>query len=668
MRGPGLALLLVLAAALAAQPVLTFPPPKLAPPDDETRETIDLRVAKFGRAVEDLRTKGVGDPYLADVEMHLVAVRRVLKHEEFYPGTTKGLVAVLDQGLLRASLAARGESPWLLTAGQTSARAYRSRIDGSLQPYAVTLPADYGKARGKPYRIDVVLHGRDSGLTEVSFLHRHRGAKPAPAKLPGVQIDIFGRGNNAYRWAGESDVFEAVEHFFAVENMLKRGDLLDPMRVVLRGFSMGGAGTWHLGLHRPDQFVLLGPGAGFTTTHGYVGKMPEKLPDYQEACLSIYDAVEYAENVANVPVVAYSGEDDSQIAAARNIEARLKPLGLTMTHLVAPKLKHSFPPEWEKKAEAEYAKHAEHGRNAYPKKVRFVTHTLRYATCNWVELMALDRHYKQARVEAARTEGGFGVKTANVRQLRLGLWLGATREAVEVEIDGQKLTLSPYLSREGRLSVFLEKTGGKWAGVLPERMNIDRLRTPTKTAGLQGPIDDAFTAPFLCVRPTGTAWHEATHEYARKDLERFAHEWAKYMRGDLPIKDDADVTAEDIATKHLILFGDPSSNSLLAQVAPRLPLKWSAKTITLGGKDYDAAKHVPAMIYPSPLATDRYVVVNSGHTFHKEDFEGTNALLYPRLGDFAILGLVGDEKAPLAVKVETAGLFDEFWHLPGAGR
>ena len=514
----------------------------------------------------------------------------------------------------------------------------------------------------------MVLHGRDAGLTEVSFLHRHRGDEAAPASLPGVQIDIFGRGNNAYRWAGESDVFEAVEHFFAVENLLKRGDLLDPTRVVLRGFSMGGAGTWHIGLHRPDQFVVLGPGAGFTLTHGYVGKMPAKLPDYQEACLSIYDAADYAENVADVPVVAYSGEDDTQIAAARNVEARLEPLGLTMTHLVAPKLKHSFPPEWQKKAEAEYSKHADRGRPAYPKKVRFVTHTLRYSSCNWVELFALDRHYEKARVEASRLEDGFEVKTANVRQLRLGLWPGATREEVGVDIDGQKLTVKPHLTRDGNLFVYLEKAVGKWATVLPERMAVDRLRTPHKAAGLHGPIDDAFTGPFLCVRGTGKPWHAATQEYARKDLERFSSEWAKYLRGELPIKNDSDVTAEDIATKHLILFGDPSSNSLLGQVVPRLPIAWSAKAIRWGGKDYDAAGHVPVMIYPSPLAPERYVVLNSGHTFHKEDFEGTNALLYPRLGDFAVLGLSGSKEDPLGVEVKTAGLFDDSWTLPGVGR
>jgi hypothetical protein len=186
-----------------------------------------------------------------------------------------------------------------------------------------------------------------------------------------------------------------------------------------------------------------------------------------------------------------------------------------------------------------------------------------------------------------------------------------------------------------------------------------------KTSGLQGPIDDAFTGPFLCVRGTGKAWHERTERHARANLERFAREWSKYLRGELPIKDDTEVTQEDMVGRHLILFGDPASNSLISEVLPRLPLKWTKQTITWAGKEYEAASHVPVLIYPSPLATDRYVVLNSGHTFHAEDFKGTNALLFPRLGDHAILKLVEDKKDPLASEVQTAGLFDDFWRPVG---
>jgi predicted esterase len=662
MRGLGSLVLLGLTAALSAQSALTFQPPKVAPPDADTLATIESRADRLEKAIDQLQRLGVHDPALADIEVYLRAGRMIVKHGEFFKDTAKHVVPVLDQGLLRASQQARGETPWYGAVGQTVARGYRSRLDGTVQPYAVTYPHDYGQDKRKRYRVDVVLHGRDSGLSEVSFLYRNRGGKPAPKDLSHVRIDIFGRGNNAYRWAGETDVFEAVQSFFAVEGFLGREGFVDRSRVVLRGYSMGGAGTWHIGLHRPDQWVVLGPGAGFTTTRGYVAKLPEKLPDYQEACLHIYDAADYAENAFDVPIVAYNGDEDPQIQSARNIEALLKPLGLSMTHYVAPKLKHQQPPsEYAAKLEADYAKYAAKGKPEYPEKVRFVTWTLKYPGCYWVELLGLDRHYVRARVEADRVEDGFRLKTDNVRSLRLAMWPGATREPANVVIDGQKLVVRPSASRTNELFVYLEKQSGKWAPVLAERLYVERLRSPRKSHGLQGPIDDAFSAPFLCVRGTGTPWHDATEQYAKANLERFKGEWSKYLRGDLPVKDDSEVTAEDLATKHLILFGDPGSNSLIEQALPKLPVGWTKKSITFAGADHDAATHVPVMIYPSPLAADRYIVLNSGHTFHAREFQGTNALLYPRLGDHAVLKLAGAKDDPLAVEVVRAGLFDDDW-------
>jgi hypothetical protein len=112
------------------------------------------------------------------------------------------------------------------------------------------------------------------------------------------------------------------------------------------------------------------------------------------------------------------------------------------------------------------------------------------------------------------------------------------------------------------------------------------------------------------------------------------------------------------------LFGDPASNSLIGHALDRLPLHWDENTIAFGGNNYPAATHVPVMIFPSPFSTSNYIVLNSGHTFHAAEFEGTNALLYPRLGDYAILKLTPTEKDPLAVEVVTAGLFDEKWQGP----
>lgn len=642
-----------------------FAPPAAKPPDDDTLKKLAAKMERLDRAGAILRKQNVPDMLVAEVEIYHKAAAWIIRHGEWYsPDAVKWTDEVLDRGLLRASQLSQGESPWLHQVGQDVVRAYRSRVDGSVQPYAITTPADYGKDPRKKYRLDVVLHGRDASITEVKFLHQHSGDKPTAKGQDFVRLDIYGRGNNAYRWAGETDIFEALDNFLGVERAIGRTTLIDRNRIVLRGFSMGGAGTWHIGLHHPDRWAVIGPGAGFTTTHGYVGNLPKELPAYQEACLHIYDAVDYAENAADVPVVAYSGDQDPQKAAADNIEKKLKTLGIPMTHIIAQGLGHSFPAEWQRKAEEVYARYAGpgKGKKEYPDKVRFVTYTLKYPQCNWVEILSLDKHYDRSLVEAEKIEPGFTVKTTNVRALGLTLPEPVTLE-VTVAIDGQQVKARPTISRVGQAAVYLEKKDGKWAAVLPQKVVTDRQRRLQKMSGLQGPIDDAFMDGFLCVRGTGKPWHEATQKYADANLARFKAEWSQYLRGDLPIKDDVDVTEDDIVGKHLILFGDPASNSMISQVLDGLPLKWTKESIVVAGKTGSAADHVPVLIYPSPLSNGRYVVLNSGHTFHAADFKGTNALLYPRLGDFALLKLAATDKDALGVEILTAGLFDEGWQV-----
>jgi predicted esterase len=652
------AVVATVAGLLAAQ---NYAPPPSLTPSEATLKAIAERSAKLSDAVASLRRRGNPEGLLVEAEIYLKAANWIVRHDEFYQKEyADWTLDGLDRGLLRATHLSRGEAPWLNETGHAVVRAYRSRVDDSLQPYAVTVPSDYGKDPRRKWRLDVVLHGRDTNLTEVKFLHQHAEDRAAPKGQDFIQLDIYGRGNNAYRWAGENDVFEAVDTFVSAERTLGRAQLVDPDRVVLRGFSMGGAGTWHIGLHHPDRWCVIGPGAGFTTTHGYIKGLPDPLPAHQEACLTIYDAIDYAENAVNVPIVAYAGSEDPQLAAARNIEAKLKPLGIPMTLLVGTGLEHKFPPEWQKKAEEEYARYLKDGRATYPTHLHFVTCTLRYPGVSWLEILGLEHHFRRSLVDAAHTESGYTVKTENVRSFRLALPPGALRQPVAVELDGSRLEARPY-QVGGGLQLYFEKQGDGWHAMLPEKIYTAHLRQMRKINGLQGPIDDAFTAPFLCVRGTGKPWHEATQQYADGSLQRFGAEWDKFFRGELTVKDDVDVTSDDIATKNLVLFGDPSSNALIAQVLSGLPLKWTKEQVTLAGATGSAEGHVPVLIYPSPLTPDRYVVLNSGHTFHAAEFQGTNAQLYPRLGDYALLKLAGGNKDPLATEVLRAGLFDDVW-------
>ncbi|MFO0806103.1 MAG: hypothetical protein U0791_23620 [Gemmataceae bacterium] len=163
------------------------------------------------------------------------------------------------------------------------------------------------------------------------------------------------------------------------------------------------------------------------------------------------------------------------------------------------------------------------------------------------------------------------------------------------------------------------------------------------------------------MRGTGKPWNSAVQSWADANLKRFACEWHRYFRGELPVKDDTAVTAEDIQTKNLILFGDPGSNSLIAKTLPKLPVKWSEKELVFGGKTYTAADHAPVMIQPNPLAAGRYLVLNSGHTFHEKELASLNYLLFPRLADWAVMKL---GPMPPEETVLHAGYFNEQWLAP----
>jgi hypothetical protein len=211
-----------------------------------------------------------------------------------------------------------------------------------------------------------------------------------------------------------------------------------------------------------------------------------------------------------------------------------------------------------------------------------------------------------------------------------------------VTIDGKRFRANPPA---------FEKIHGVWIAGSTGNAGL------RKRHGLQGPIDDAFMDGFVCVRPTGNAMSAAATDYSKRALEEFAKNFAKYFRGDVRVVDDRNLSENDIAGRNLILFGDPGSNSAIARIVSKLPVVWTAETVKLGGKQFSAADHVPALIYPNPLNPARYVVINSGHTFREADLKGTNALLYPRWGDYAVVNAADGT-------VALAGIFDEAWQLP----
>jgi pimeloyl-ACP methyl ester carboxylesterase len=672
---------LVLAAALAVSPGISQQPPatqqqpaagrggrgnqpafQLKP---EELQQIGARSEQLEAMVKGLKAKGADADLVADVEVYAKAGRMLVEFPDqiVSQNMVNHALAVLDTGMERAKQLEGGDSPWAKGAKQT--HAYRSAIDGSVQPYGVTVPASYdGKT---PVRLYVWMHGRQNNTTESEFLFAFPNSgpgRPPVADNGQIQVDVFGRINSAgYHWAGEADIFEAIA---AVEKRFR----IDEKRIVLRGFSMGGEGAWHIALHYPDRFAAAEIGAG---TWSPRSSMPGLEP-YQYAALRIWENMpEWALNIFNLPLAGHDGDTDTQtptvpqpppgtpnrgqLESSLRTRAQLEKEGFASVgdpdflhsqgapglFMISQNTGHGTSPLVRQRLDAFLKEWGDKGQTS-PDHLRFLTYTTRYNRDYWASLDGLEKHYERAEIDAVRSNGGaqYEIKTKNLTRLTLR----ETEHAHTIRIDGAELRVKP------EPEIALEKTGGVWK---VEKSGKPGLR---KTHALQGPIDDAFLDPFLLVRPTGTPWNTAVNEQALRTLARFDRLWAKYFRGHPFVKDDKDVTEADFARYHVVLFGDPGSNRWIAKLNGKLPVRWTKDTVTLGSQSYPAVENFPALIYPNPLHPSKYVVLNTGLTIPDREYNGDYGM--PRWGDYAIVKATEKGDVPDLV---TAGLFDEKWQL-----
>jgi hypothetical protein len=644
--------------------------------------TEDLRflnrdLKSLGARLTSIRSSSTNDlaqlDRLADADLFYKGIIWALRYET---NLTTNDIALIQRaaacGHQRADYLLANEQPWATRKGKIL-RGYVSAVDGSTQPYGVIVPASYDGS--KPMRLDVVLHGSSKpvGMSELRFGARFDEGDDAAKSAPDaeyIELHPLGRVENCYRWAGETDVFEAIE-------AVCRNYRIDRDRIVLRGMSMGASGTWHLGLKHPSRFVALGPYCGYVDTHrfsetpvpGFIKVGP--LPPHQERGLHMLDSIDYAANAGVVPAIAAIGDADVFFQSHVHMREVMEEEGLQMVHLISPGTGHTIDPVTHREQMRRIGEYAAKGLDHTPRELRFVTWTLKYNRCHWLEVLGLGEHYARAEIIAkAADDGAVDVSLAkNITQFAIHPPM-LTSPAPKLRIVGVEITL-PQRSAGERDALVFALENGKWkfAGLRGS------VALTGKRPGVQGPIDDAFATAFLCVRGTGQPWNSGIGAWADASLRRFAYEWARYMRGDLPAKNDTEVTEADIRTKNLILFGDPGSNPWIARALPKLPVTWTREKVNLGAETYAAKDHAPVLICASPFekARDRYIVINTEHTFHEKEFAAFNYLLFPRLGDWAVMRITPGSEAwqpgRIAFPEEAvrAGYFNEQWQVTAAG-
>ncbi|MDG1895141.1 MAG: prolyl oligopeptidase family serine peptidase [Fuerstiella sp.] len=670
--------------------VRQVPRPGIEVPADREaalRSGLNTLQQKIGRLTQskDSFTKEL----LPDVMIFERAVRCALDYDEFFSPKDIGKAdQLLVEGNSRADQLLSGKADWPNQSGLV-VRGYISRIDHTVQPYGLVMPTTYAFHHSVPTRCDLWFHGRGETLSEVNFLwdRMKNAGRYTPEHT--IVLHPYGRYSNAFKFAGEVDVLEALED-------VQRRYRIDEDQISVRGFSMGGAACWQFAVHYPDRWFAANPGAGFSETPQFLKFFQKETLNptpWEKALWNLYDCDKYAVNLTHCPTIAYSGENDTQKQAADVMESALLEHGIRMRHIIGANMGHSIDGVSMKIIDAGMKALAARRRPAIPRDIHFETLTLKYNRMHWLTIDGLLEHWKPARADIIhwKLDASPGdnpvelrIGTENVSAFTLdfptgtflleqatGIDASLTVSATVVSAedisdddssadtdDGNsrwfRITTTPFSDGSARLQAH-RNANGKWqSGPLGNQLR--------KRQHLQGPIDDAFMDSFVFVRPTGKAANEAVGRWATAELDRAVEHWRRHFRGDARVIDDTDVTDELIQSANLVLWGDPSSNSAMARVAGKLPIQWTGKKVSIGDQEFDAANHAPILIYPNPLNPDRYVVFNSSFTFREFAYLN-NARQVPMLPDWAVVDLRTPPGNVWPGKIVAADFFDEHWQL-----
>src|SRR4029077_5105911 len=348
------------------------------------REELEQGLSALGEQLRQLT--GRKDPQIAlllpDVQIFHKAVHDALVYNEFISKDDIGRAkSLLKEGRDRAEQLLAGRAAWDTATGLV-VRGYVSKIDGSVQPYGLVVPESYTAGGATRHPLDIWFHGRNEDAGEVKFIEDRRHSRGEFTPPDTIVLHPYGRYCNAFKFAGEVDVLEALE------SVQKRYRINDE-GIGDRGFSMGGAACWQFAVHYADRWVGATPGAGFSETPDFLKVFQKETltPTWWEQKLwHWYDCTDYAVNLAHCPTIAYSGEIDSQKQAADIMAEALRKERIGLVHLIGPKTAHAYHPDARLEIDRRLTSIVERGREKVPRAVHLVTYTLKYNRMAWVTI------------------------------------------------------------------------------------------------------------------------------------------------------------------------------------------------------------------------------------------------------------------------------------------
>jgi predicted esterase len=458
-----------------------------------------------------------------------LSVRKVpfpIKHNETVPPETShsivGMTLLSKTGPNSVSLDQQDIRLYVRAPTEPYKRTFISRVDGSVQYYAVN-PASPLPPDVSPSALVLSVHG-------AGVLALNQARSYSPKNWCNI-VSPTNRRPYGFDWEdwGRIDALEALDDAGAKLGM-------DPERVYLTGHSMGGHGTWILGSLYPDKFGAIGPCAGWLSFWSYRGATKAEHPSAIDRMLmraeSAGDTAALAKNLAVTGIYILHGADDNVVSPEQSqmMIEQLKTFHKDFVYHEEPGQGHWWDISDEPMFDF-FARHALPSDKAV-RQVNFVTINPGIsAWCHWAGIEDQIEHLTISSI-SIRIDPGlrrFTGTTNNVARLSLKLDILPGPEAINIELDGQKLTNIPYPMKDKQIR--LTRTNGQWAV-------LDNTAPSDKGPHRYGPFKTAFDHRMVFV--FGTQGKEVENAWARAKARFDAEQWWYQGNGTVDVIADMD--------------------------------------------------------------------------------------------------------------------------------
>lgn len=472
----------------------------------------------------------------------------------------------------------------VVSENETHKETFISSMDGSVQYYAVNPPADL---KGKP-ALFLSLHG--AGVEAINQAHSYGH------KNWGYIVAATNRRPYGYNWENWGRL-DALEVF----NIAKKKFDVDPNRIYLTGHSMGGHGTWHVGMNYADQFAAIGPSAGWISIWSYRIKGLTDSSDVKKMLTRSTkhsDTYAFSTNLKQDGIYIIHGDADDNVRPdqAQSMIDNLSKFHKDFRYHEEKGAGHWWDNSDEPGADCVdwlpmfefFSHHAVPGKER-TKEIDFVVANPAISSKNnWIEIINQIEQQKLSRINIKLESGNrkFVGTTSNIAMLEIDASMLTNDKPVSIALDNQ-LIAGIDISKESKIT--LKNENGKWS--LSDKQSAQN-KYPARTGNFREALN--YGVVFVFGTHGNAEENEWAFEKARYDAEKIWYQG----NGSVEVIKDYDFDPVKYKDRSVILFGNSKTNSAWNLLLKDSPVQIDNKKIKVGDKEYKGKDLACLMIRP----------------------------------------------------------------------